>query len=348
VLVGYDNEKRAYRIWCPFFKEFYTSRDVRFDETTRGYHGGANYREEQSRPDDWNVVEWSNAMSFKPTTEPDSPTEHTRAPSQSRKATVGTTKTMNKGSFSERNRSKASNDEMDAVADQKEQENSSSDDEEKAMERGDFMSESEHQDGDKYSDSDHSGVLRDTSQVQRTTPERRTFRNDQNRKVGFLDQKHHKAPISRRGSDADGTGASQTNQASDSDETKKISTKKVHPSLQKQDLKTKNSMSDISSSCSHNYSSDFKAPADIRRSSRQRAPTIRGLESIASSSNLGFIEDYSFCGLSSITMSDAQATADPNWRGARDAEINSLKDLQSFRVVKRESRMKVIPTRWVY
>jgi hypothetical protein len=82
--------------------------------------------------------------------------------------------------------------------------------------------------------------------------------------VGFLDQKHHKAPISRRGSDADGIGASQTNQASDSDETKKISTKKVHPSLQKQDLKTKNSMSDISSSCSHNYSSDFKAPADIR------------------------------------------------------------------------------------
>ena len=60
----------------------YTSRDVRFDETTRGYHGGANYREEQSRPDDWNVVEWSNAMSFKPTTEPDSPTEQIRASSQ--------------------------------------------------------------------------------------------------------------------------------------------------------------------------------------------------------------------------------------------------------------------------
>ena len=148
---------------------------------------------------------------------------------------------------------------------------------EKAMERGDFMSESERQDGDRYSDSDHTGVLRDTSQVQRTTPERRTFRNDQNRKVGFLDQKHHKAPISRRGSDADGTGASQTNQASDSDETKKISTKKVHPSLQKQDLKTKNPMSDMSSSCSHNYSSDFKAPPCIRRSSRQREPTIKGL-----------------------------------------------------------------------
>ena len=163
--------------------------------------------------------------------------------------------------------------------------------------------------------------------------------------MGFLDQKHHKAPISRRGSETDGTEASQTNQASDSDETKKISTKKVHPSSQKQDLKTKNSMSDMSSSCSHNYSSDFKAPADIRRSSRRREPTIKGLESAA---NHGFVEEYTFCGLSSISMSGAQAMADPNWRASRDAEINSLKDLQSFRVVKRESSMKVIPTRWVY
>ena len=111
---------------------------------------------------------------------------------------------------------------MDAVADQKEQENSSSDDDEKAMERGHFMSESERLDRDKYSDSDQSGVLRDTSQVQRTTPERRTVRSDRDRKVGFLDEKQHKAPIPRRGSNADGTGASQANQASDSDETKKF------------------------------------------------------------------------------------------------------------------------------
>ena len=42
VMVGDDNEKRAYRIWCPFYKEFYTSRDLKFDETRRGYHGGTN------------------------------------------------------------------------------------------------------------------------------------------------------------------------------------------------------------------------------------------------------------------------------------------------------------------
>jgi hypothetical protein len=93
VLVGYDNEKRAYRIWCPFYKEFYTSRDVRFDETTRGYHGGNNYREERSRPDDWNVVEWTNAMGFKPITEPDSPTEGDKGSTAVEKEEPGLTDT---------------------------------------------------------------------------------------------------------------------------------------------------------------------------------------------------------------------------------------------------------------
>jgi len=105
-------------------------------------------------------------------------------------------------------------------------------------------------------------------------------------------------------------------------------------------------MSDISRSCSNNDTSNSHAPTDVRRSGRLITPTGRGLESIAS--HYGQQEQFVFSGLSSVSLSDAQAMADPVWRQSRDAEINALRSLQSFRVVKRESGMKVIPTRWVY
>ena len=141
-------------------------------------------------------------------------------------------------------------------------------------------------------------------------------------------------------------GSPQTNQASGRNDMKHSPTSKVHPTPQKHDLKVKNSMSDISRSCSNNDTLNSHAPTHVRRSGRQITPTGRGLESIAS--YYGPQEAFVFSGLSSVALSDAQAMADPIWKASRDAEIDSLKVLHSFRVVERESGMKVIPTRWVY
>ena len=99
---------------------------MKFDETRRGYHGGAKYREEQSRPDDWNVVEWSNATRFKPTTTPKPTTKPDEGSSSEEKLRVGSSKMTRDGRQSETNRSKPSSDDLQAIAERKAQQSDSS------------------------------------------------------------------------------------------------------------------------------------------------------------------------------------------------------------------------------
>jgi hypothetical protein len=344
VMVGYDNEKRAYRIWCPFYKEFYTSRDVKFDETRRGYHGGTNYREEQSRPDDWNVVVWSNASSFKPMSTVKQPQISGGGQTSTQFRKMQISKSARNAQPAQKIRQERQTGELDTGADENAQQNDFGGDEISHSDAGESTWGGVQQDDNRYYGSDALGNVSKMPEVQKSNFQDRSFRINGDTKKSFSDQKHGPAEISPRRNDAGGNEYDQHDAQAKGNDKKMSPMARTHGMAPQSDEKDQKSMSGLRGGTDlQRQDSDGVPP--VRRSGRQIVPTLRGLESLA---NVGYQDDFHFCGLSSVTISDAQATADPVWRASRDSEINSLRSLNSFRVVKREAGMKVIPTRWVY